>query len=133
MQLLTNLQDKLSYMDGSRAGYYGIGIIQVADDKFVKELSDYIAVQKLDADINTFCREEGVMLLHEHILSEETRNDATKLIGKNVYLYPVSVKYPEKNTYIEKADLIHCGIWILKKKIFLTLNELGKERIFYIF
>lgn len=120
--------------DGSRAGYYGIGIIQVADDKFVKELSDYIAVQKLDADINTFCREEGVMLLHEHILSEETRNDATKLIGKNVYLYPVSVKYPEKNTYIEKADLIHCGYLDIEEKNFPDFERTwkGKDILYFL-
>lgn len=120
--------------DGTRAGYYGIGIIQAVDDKFVEELSDYIDEQKLDADINTFCREEGVLLLHEHILSEEAGNAAAKLIGKSVFLYPVSVKYPEKNTYIEKADLIHCGYLDIEGKNFpdFERNWRGKDILYFL-
>lgn len=119
--------------DGSRAGYYGIGIVQVLDENELQELEKYIENHNLSLDIDRFQNGEGTVIVHEHVLSQLTEQSAEETVGKPLFLYPVSVRYPQEDTYVEKGRLINCGYLDSTLKDFPQINKVwqGSDVLYF--
>lgn len=94
---------------GTAAGHYGLGIIEVLKDEYVDKLVDYVEKYDVNADINTFLNDDGVLIFHENILNEESKRKIAASIGKSIWTYMVDVMYPGKYFHKDTGKLINCG------------------------
>lgn len=97
--------------DGTGAGFYGMGIIQVLDENEVKKLEEYIQMNRISADIETFTNlnESGTFIIHQGALSAKEQQKTDETIGKCLYLYSVLDMHEQENTYIDRGQLTNCG------------------------
>ncbi len=67
-------------------------VIQILSDEAIRELSQYAEEKKLSVDMESLADGTGVMLLHDHVLSQKQEQLAEESVGEKVYFKTLMTK-----------------------------------------
>lgn len=63
--------------------------VQIVSENEIKALKTYVGKNKLKVDMDSLENGTGVMILHDHKLSQKQEKQAEKAVGEMVYLFPL--------------------------------------------
>lgn len=96
-------------------------IIQKMDEAELKQLVKYIRKREIDADLDTFMENNGVLILHSNLLSEVSKEEAVDNIGKTIGIYDLVPVGTDMSDYIP-VELINCAYLDITDKSFPELE-----------
>lgn len=108
-------------------------IIQKMDEVELEQLKNYIKKREINADLNTFIKNNGVMILHSHLLSEVTKEAVVDNMGKKIGINDLVPVGTDMSDYVP-VELINCAYLDITDKSFpkIELAWNGKNTIYMV-
>ncbi len=97
-------------------------IIQKLDAREAERLKPYMEKQE-NVDLDTFLNQNGVLILHRHLLPETSEKESEKYIGTSIGIYDLVPVGTDMSGY-SPVSLVNCGYLDMTDRAFPELNPL---------